>query len=346
MKTISLNILQALTGDSIFITYVGHDNKKHHILIDGGMPNTFNKSIKRVVQDINCIDYIFITHIDRDHIGGILKLLESSYQDKIKNIFFNSGNIIKIQNSTLISENDGKELIKYINESTNIKTNKEEITIKSNFNFNGLKIDFFSPTYQGLEAFNKHFSLGSIKEEALISDTLQTETTSSLEELSKIEFSEKNLNNDSSNGVSLAMLLECYDKKILLLGDAKDNILIKSLENRGYINQANKRLKVDYIKLSHHGSKFHTSNKFLSLIECTNFIISTNGAGNSRHPNIEVIARILCHQNRDIDQKIYFYFNYPKEDYLKNNIRLLTVDEEKQYNCESIYNKTLFEIEV
>jgi len=99
------------------------------------------------------------------------------------------------------------------------------------------------------------------------------------------------------------------------------------------------------MKLSHHGSKFHTNNKFLSLIECSNFIISTNGSGNSRHPNIEAIARILCHPNRDIDKKIYFYFNYPKDEYFNNSIRLLTVDEEKKYNCESIYNKKLFEIE-
>ena len=344
MSKFILNIFQAFTGDSILINYIGIDSKQYNILIDGGMPNTFKQSIKKVVQDIDYLDYIFLTHIDRDHIGGVLKLIESSYQNKIKNIFFNSGNIIKIQNTTLISENDGKVLIKYINESTSIKTNKEEITIDSHFDFNGLKIDFFSPTYNALEAFNKNYSIGRIKEEALISDTIQIKTTSSLKELSKIEFSEKNLNNDSANGVSLAMLLEYNDKKIFLLGDAKDSILIETLESKGYKNT--ERLKVDYMKLSHHDSKFHTSNKFLSLIDCLNFIISTNGSGKSRHPNIEVIARILCHPNREIEQKIYFYFNYPKEEYLKNNIRLLTLDEEKKYNCESIYDKTLFEMEV
>lgn len=343
MSRFTLNVFQAFTGDAILLNYFGTDCEQYNILIDGGMPNTFKQSIKKVVEDIDYLDYIFLTHIDRDHIGGILKLLESSYKNKIKNIFFNSGNIIKIQNSTLISENDGNTLIKYINESTSIKTNKEEITIENNFDFNGLKIDFFSPTYKALEAFNKNYSIACIKEEALISDTLQTKTTSSLEELSKIEFSEKNLNNDSANGVSLAMLLEYNNKKIFLLGDAKDSILIETLENKGYNNT--ERLKVDYMKLSHHGSKFHTSNKFLSLIDCLNFIISTNGSGKSRHPNIEVIARILCHPNRDKEQKICFYFNYPKEEYLKNGIRLLTLDEEKDYNCESIYNKTLFEIE-
>lgn len=345
MKKLTIDVLQALTGDSIFLTHTGEDSgKKHFILIDGGMPNTFKNSIKKMIQDIDCLDYVFITHIDRDHIGGILKLLESSYKEKIKNIFFNSGKIIKIQNSTLVSENDGKELIKYINDSTKIKTNNEEITIKSSFNINGLKISFLSPTHKALDYFNKNYSIGSIKEEALISDNSQIESHLKLEELSKIEFYEKSLKGDPANGASLAMLLEYNDKKILLLGDAKDSVLIETLEGLGYKNENGKRLMVDYLKLSHHGSKFHTSNKFLSLIECENFIISTNGSGNSKHPSIETIARILCHQNRKIEQKIYFYFNYSKDEYNKNSIRLPTFDEEIQYNCKSIYNQTFFEI--
>lgn len=345
MKKLTINVLKALTGDSIFITYLGNDSKQYNVLIDGGMPNTFKNCIKKVINDIEYLDYIFITHIDRDHIGGILKLLESSYKDKIKNIFFNSGNIVKVQNSTLISENDGKELITYINESPMIKSNKEEITIESNFDFNGLKISFLSPTYETLNYFNKNYSLGIVKEEALISDSSQSKTSLSLEELSQRLFCEKSLDNDSANGVSLAILLEYTDKKILLLGDAKDIVLIETLEKLGYKNKIGERLKIDYLKLSHHGSKYHSSNQFLSMIECQHFIISTNGSGNSRHPNIEVIARILCHQNRDINQKIYFYFNYNKEEYVNNHIRLLTLEEEEKYNCESVYNEVIFEIE-
>lgn len=345
MKLFIIDVLQAFNGDSIFIKYLDNNCMERYILIDGGMPNTFQVCLKKFFQDIGYLDYIFLTHIDRDHIGGILKLLESSYSNKIKNIFFNSGNKIKMQNSMLISENDGKELIKYINDSITIKANQEEITIESHFNFDGLKIDFLSPTHEALDIFNKNYSIGNIKEEALICDSDEIQKNLSLKELSQIEFSEKSLNNDSANGVSLAMIVEYSDKKILLLGDAKDSVLVESLKQRGHENKIDKRLKIDYTKLSHHGSKYHTNNEFLSLIECQHFIISTNGSGKSKHPNIEVLARILCHPNRNIDQKIYFYFNYPKEEYLKNHIKLLTTDEEKEYNCESIYNKKSFEIE-
>lgn len=344
MKKILINVLQALTGDAIFLTYIGNDAQQHHILIDGGMPNTFTKSIKKHVSSIDCLDYIFITHIDRDHIGGILKLLQSDYKGNIKNIFFNSGNIIRVQSSELISENDGKELINYINESTNIKVNREEITIESKFDLYGLKIYFLSPSYEALKHFNESYSIGEIDEKAFICDTSEVQNNESLEILSQKIFIEKSLQNDSANGVSLAMLLEYADKKILLMGDAKDKIVIESLIKMGYENKPARRLKVDYLKLAHHASKFHTSNDFLSFIECHNYIISTDGSGNAKHPNIEVLARILCHPNRDIQEKIYFYFNYSKEQYENKGIRLLTSDEEKRYNCESIYDKTLFDI--
>jgi len=344
MKKFDLHILQAMSGDAIFLSYIGNDGKEYNILVDGGKPNTFQKNIKNVLKNINCLDYIFITHIDNDHIGGILKLLGSSYNSKIQNIFFNSGHLISKNNSIMVSEADGNDLIDFINNSDSMKSNKEEITIDTKFNFFGLYITFLSPTYKALKYFNQSYFLKEIKEEALISDSIEdAKMDSNLSDLATIEFKEKSLKVDPSNGVSLAMLIEYHNKSILLLGDAKDSVLIPSLrKNHSEID----KLKVDYIKLSHHGSKFHTNNEFLSLVECNHYIISTDGKNNkNQHPNIETLARILCHKHRDVAQRIYFYFNYPKNEYIKNGRRLLTEEEEKKYNCECIYDKTIFQME-
>jgi len=339
----NLHVLQAMSGDSLLLSYIGNDNKEHNILVDGGKANTFQKSIKNVVKKINIIDYIFLTHIDNDHIGGINKLLGSSYQNKIKNVFCNLGQFISKNNSTKISDSDANTLIDFINKSNTLKSNKKEITINTKFDFFGLKISFLSPTYEALYHFCNSFTLDKIKEEALICDTKEeAEPIETLSELSKIEFRETSLKVDPSNGASLAMLIEYQKKSILLLGDAKDSILIPSLEQKYSIKN---KLVVDYIKLSHHGSKFHTTNEFLSLVECNNFIISTNGKNNkNKHPNIETLARVLCHNYRDWSKKIYFYFNYPKQEYINNGRRLLTEKEKIDYNCECIYDYNLFKL--
>jgi len=341
VNNFSMQVLQALSGDSIYISYHGYNGKNHSILIDGGMPNTFQKSIKNILSTIDSLEYIFLTHIDRDHIGGILKLLDSQYIDKIQNIYFNSGNIIGIKDSKLVSESAGISLIEHINKSSKIKTNKKEITIDTVFDLGGLRISFFSPTYDAIINFNKSFNLGKIKEEALISDSKTIDTKETICNLANIEFKEKKLIHDPANGVSLAMFLEYKSKRILLLGDAKDSIVINTLKEKKY--SISNKLKVDYIKLSHHGSKYHTSKEFLDLIDCKHFIISANGT--NKHPNIETLARILCHKERDKTQIIYFYFNYPRKQYEDKSLRLLTDNEEKKYNCKCIYDKTLFELE-
>jgi len=343
MKKFNLQVLQAMSGDSIFVSYIGDDNKEHNILIDGGKPNTFQKSIKRVIKQINMLDYIFVTHIDNDHIGGVNKLLGSSYQNKIQNVFFNSAQFISKNSSTMVSESDANTMIAFINKSDTLKSNKKEITIDTKFDFFGLKISFLSPTSEALYYFNNSYTLDKVKGEALISDTEEEhKSNGTLLKLAKMEFGETSLRDDPSNGASLAMLIEYQKKSILLLGDAKDSVLIPSLQ-QNYSKR--NRLKVDYIKISHHGSKFHTSTKFLSLVECNHFIISTDGKNNkNKHPNIETLARVLCHDYRDRSQKTYFYFNYPKQEYINNGRRLLSLTEENDYNCECIYDYNFFQL--
>ncbi|SFV65817.1 metallo-beta-lactamase family protein [hydrothermal vent metagenome] len=341
-KNLALHVIKAFSGDALFLSYIGNDEDEHHILIDGGMPNTYKKYIKNHLNKIDYLDHIFLTHIDKDHIGGILKLLDSSQKNKVKNIFFNSGKMIKKSYSTMISESDGIALVDFINNSNELNTNKEEITNKSRpFNFFGLEITFLSPSYEALEVFNNAFTLGEVKEEALISNSLIKEDTyvDFYQFIKDKPFKEKHLKDDPANGASLSMIIKYEEQTLLLLGDAKDHIIISSLKSLGYSIQ--NRLKVDYLKLAHHGSKYHTSEAFLALVDSQRFIISTNGRYG--HPNLETLARILCHEHRDKSKKIYFYYNYAKEDYKNTKTHLLTSEEEERYNCKSIYNITLCE---
>lgn len=330
MNKLMIKNLKAHSGDSFLITFIGTDTKEHHILIDGGIKNSYDYSIKQAISNIDKIDYTFITHIDRDHIGGILKLLNTENHHKLTNLFFNSGHIIKTSGTDLISENDGIELIEKVNELKSINVNKKEITTNTIIESFGIKISFLSPTLNEIINFNKTYSLPEIDEEVLISNDSTVKSNINLKTLSKEKFSEKNIELDPANAVSLAILLEYYEKKILFLGDSKDSIIIPQLEKT---YNSEKKLKLDFIKLSHHGSKFHTSNEFLSLIECSNFIISTNGKYN--HPTLEVLARILCHKDRKKNQRIEFYLNYSKATY--DHIPFSEIEDE--YNCKFIFEQ-------
>ena len=56
----------------------------------------------------------------------------------------------------------------------------------------------------------------------------------------------------------------------------KKGLFIKK-KNTALQMQVHQPLKIDYVKVSHHGSKANTNDELLSLLDCNNFIISANG---------------------------------------------------------------------
>lgn len=71
-----IELLPAMNGDCILAEYIS----QHFILIDGGYVDTYQKfllpRLKEIAAEGGVVDLIVVTHIDRDHISGIIKLLE------------------------------------------------------------------------------------------------------------------------------------------------------------------------------------------------------------------------------------------------------------------------------
>lgn len=95
-----------------------------NILIDGGTPNTYeykdrvkgkmkDGDLKLIIQNLKQnnekIDLLILTHVDEDHLGGILRWFEedSDAPSLIGKIWFNSGRII----SEYFKEEENKDNI-------------------------------------------------------------------------------------------------------------------------------------------------------------------------------------------------------------------------------------------
>ncbi len=97
-----------------------------------------------------------------------------------------------------------------------------------------------------------------------------------------------------TNMASISFVLRCDGLSVLMLADSFPQEKVECLKSKGYSTE--NKLKIDFVKISHRGSQHNTSNELLDLIDCDNYIISTNGGlGQSRHPQRETIANILCH---------------------------------------------------
>lgn len=95
-------------------------------------------------------------------------------------------------------------------------------------------------------------------------------------------------NSLNSNDSSLVLLVEVFGKNILLTGDIEKN------EDKILVDK-----KIDFLKVSHHGSKNSTGDIFLENNEIENAIISV-GENRYGHPSDKVIERLM---KKDI--KIY-----------------------------------------
>lgn len=195
----------------------------------------------------------------------------------------------------------------------------------------GIKIKILSPTVEKIEELNKTwinelFKLGlksSFDNSRELSEAFEKllvniipninrgllRSCSSEKDIIKT-LSEKDIfmeDGDPVNGSSIAFILEYEEKRILFLGDSHPSVIEKELKNE--MEKTNQKLKVDLMKVSHHGSKGNITKGLLEMIDCDKFLICTNGAQYS-HPDPESISRIIT-ANGDKEKVIIMNYVTP-----------------------------------
>jgi len=94
---IKFNFFQAGHGDSILIS-----TENTNILIDGGVYETYEEEIEEEINHIDKLDLVVLTHIDNDHICGLIEMLTENkdHANKIEQLWFNSLNKVKVDKSS------------------------------------------------------------------------------------------------------------------------------------------------------------------------------------------------------------------------------------------------------
>lgn len=101
------------------------------------------------------------------------------------------------------------------------------------------------------------------------------------------------IDNAVANGSSIAVIAEYQGRRIALLGDAHAPTLTAALRRlAGAAGEP--RLRLDAVKMAHHGSAANLSEDFLSRIDCKTWLISTDGSI-FNHPDDEAIHTVVRH---------------------------------------------------
>ncbi len=277
-----------------------------NILIDGGISKTYTRHLKKELNALvtrgESLDLLIITHIDDDHIGGIIKLYEDVNLDRgfIKHVWFNSGNLLS---DFFKSERDIKREVSIIpsdqaEASVGQGMTLENLLLKeANWlqkivftgygpvDFYGSTITILSPNEAGLKRLNSNWQTEKDKITEASADHDDFDIL--ISELVQTKFKEDRA---VPNGSSIAFMIEHEGKRALLLGDSHPSVIENSLRDLGFSSE--NRLNVDLVKVSHHSSKKNTSPGLLELIESKQFVISTDGTKHGL-PDKQAMARII-----------------------------------------------------
>lgn len=347
-----IKVLNASHGDSIIIETIDSGKKKFVILIDGGTAQTFKTVLLRELLNYKQIDLIILTHIDDDHIGGLLALLKSDLGKKIKfkKMLVNAPNLARIKTGTQISYGQGIDLEKFIYENysnLHIITNLTNEIDASVLNLpEGIEMDILSPNALALNAFYKKYPIEYFEQKKAGNPQISASTTPKAKDFNKTlvaltaeKENEKTIASDVVNASSLAFTLRTPHFYGLFLGDSHAKIICESFKKKG-ISQT---ILFDFIKLSHHGSKNNISSELFSYIKSDTVIISTNGGeGRAKHPDRKALAKVVTSPSR-VTTAINFCFNYPLNE-VQDKTGLLVAEEEKEsFNFQMIEkNKFVF----
>lgn len=230
---------------------------------------------------------IVATHIDNDHIKGIVEFLEDPLtNDLFKNPFI----IYNKYDESLISYATGRKLLEEISKRFSQKLliksyarnyNRENKIIERKRNKdNELPVKILSKNQRIL--LNKTAIDSDVVHITILSPDIYT-LRSFMRKWSTLKTDSELINKSS-----VTFLLEYNGKSIVMLGDA---ITKDTLEE---IKKINGIKKIDYTKLSHHGAEISNAGieEFVTIYSCKKFgvTISKNQNGEKLHPNRKILT--------------------------------------------------------
>jgi beta-lactamase superfamily II metal-dependent hydrolase len=333
-----IEFFPAQQGDAIWIEY-GKPSAVHRVLIDAGTPATaplVRKRIEKLEPGDRCFDLLVITHVDTDHIGGVLKLLSDlPSETRFDDVWFNGWPQIRTSLSSKLGPVDG-EILTTALEKQKLPWNKcfngaavmvpkrgvpPERKLRG-----GMKLTVLSPGEPQLANLRAEWK--SVIQDAGLDPKHKDRWTKLLAAAARKGVKSSILGEPSvkmltrskfapdaapANGSTIALLAEFDRKGVLLSGDAYAPVLVDTLARlckvRGVV-----KLKVAAFKLPHHGSGGNVNSELLAMLPSTKYVFSTSGTVFG-HPDDEAVARVIATAT---GSRKMLYFNYTAATIAKN----------------------------
>jgi len=317
-------MLPAAHGDALWIEY-GDASMPHRVLVDGGPSSSTTRQRLRglISQRVATrpsgsagFELVAITHIDADHIAGLLDLFEDPQVElDPRDVWFNAWDHLPVD---VLGAKQGERLSAALTkrrEPWNADFGGAAVVTTDNGALPAIRLPddatltLLSPTRTKLAelrpVWKKEVEKAGLVPGHGAAEPPRQPDVLGAHAIDPGALAEEPFHSDPSaaNGASIAMLMEFDGRSLLLTGDAHADVLVESLGRLANERRV-ERLKIDVIKLPHHGSKHNVSSELVGVADCNRFLFSTNGSI-FHHPDPVAISRVVV--ERDDRQLLFNY---------------------------------------
>jgi beta-lactamase superfamily II metal-dependent hydrolase len=302
-----LHVVQAKYGDALILSF-GKPASPRHILIDGGPSGNYAADLQPAIEKIvgrgGKLDLVVLSHVDNDHVTGVLDLFAAIEEDQVSDrdprtriagLWHNSfertidptGDVAQqmqtmmmMAGATKLAMHATAETFYGIKEGNRLRLLAQKLripvnkgvkgdvllaeTAKQPIKFGALELRIAGPNKNNLKALQAEW-LNWLEDTA---QKIQSDPAAAA-------MSDGSVPNLSS----IVLLARCDDKTILLTGDARGDFIIEGLQSAKLAKKG--KLHVDVLKVQHHGSNRNTTREFFDAITADTYVLSADG----RHHN-------------------------------------------------------------
>lgn len=353
----TLDVRRARKGDCLILHY-GTKKEPGLGLIDGGPANVYKPHLKPRLGEIRKarglksdatlpVDFLMVSHIDDDHINGVLELtkelLEAKQSQqplalKISGVWHNSFDDIIGNNpaelTAAVTAQFGTASLSGDPDPGDLKGLDPDVakvlsSVSQGFrlrdDIRGLKLRI-NPQFAGklvlAKAKSKKIDMGKglsftvvgpLNPEVVALQKAHDEFLKKAAAKGKKTEAALAAFTDTSvpNLSSVVVLAEAGKKRMLLTGDARGDKVLKGLELVGLLKDDGKStMHVDVFKCPHHGSKRNNDRIFFRRVTADHYVFSGNGEHGN--PARETLEMLLAERGDDADYTVHL--TYPVDE--------------------------------
>ena len=327
----SLEVLQAFQGDSLLL-HAGTAGAPKLVLIDGGPSRTWTRSLRPRLDELRAqraaggaldIDLAMLSHVDDDHIHGLLHLAtelvdlhdrsealpydvhtlwHNSFDDVLDNEADELGAAATAALEQPLDDPRAEEMrgatlavVANIPQGRELRNRAKALNWRVNAPFDG---PVMRPA-NGVRTIRlgDATALTVLCPHAMQLEGLRRKWDGWLRAHPEEQASPASVAPDSSpyNLSSIVVLVEQDGRRMLLTGDARSDHILAGLDAAGVA--ADGVTKVDILKLPHHGSIRNVKADFFERVQADHYVISANG--HDDNPETETLDLILASRADD-----------------------------------------------